>query len=86
MTCQSRARRRANWRPGSDYNMKTAEAAEFLGLSTRKLAQLRQEGLGPICVRSRARHWYSLEGLILFYQLFIKAGTASPPKTGGDDG
>lgn len=72
MTCQSRARRRANWRPGSDYNMKAAEAAEFLGLSTRKLAELRQQGLGPPYVSCRGRNWYSLDILALYYRLHIR--------------
>jgi hypothetical protein len=73
MTRQSRAHRRAKWRPGSDYNMKAAEAAEFLGLSTRKLAQLRQQGLGPLYVSCRRRNWYSLENLALYYNLHIRA-------------
>ena len=62
--------------PGSDYNMKAAEAAEFLGLSTRKLAQLRQQGLGPPYVRCHGRNWYSLEDLILVLSALLQAGTS----------
>jgi hypothetical protein len=75
MTRQSRARRRANWRPGSDYNMTAGEAAEFLGVSTQKLAQLRNEGRGPLYVSCRRRNWYSLENLALYYRLQIRAKT-----------
>jgi hypothetical protein len=55
MTRLSRLQRRARWRPGSDYNVKEPEAAEFLGMSPRELASLRRRGVGPFHVRIRGK-------------------------------
>jgi hypothetical protein len=52
--------------------MTAVEAAEFLGVSTQKLAQLRNEGRGPLYVSCRRRNWYSLAELIAFHK-FNKA-------------
>jgi hypothetical protein len=86
MTRQSLARRRANWRPGSDYNMTAAEAAEFLGLSTRKLAQLRQQGRGRLYVSVRRRNWYSLAELIVFHKFNKAISDPGIPKKISSDG
>ena len=85
MTRRSRHLRRADKRPGCDYNVSEAEAAEFLGISTKKLASLRRRNLAPFNVRFYGRYWYALADLIAFYKLRADAPPATFPDTGVDD-
>jgi KaiC/GvpD/RAD55 family RecA-like ATPase len=69
MTRSARRHRRARKRPGSDYNVKEAEVADFLGISPRRLALLRRAGLAPFHIRAFGRVWYAYADLIAFHKL-----------------
>jgi hypothetical protein len=66
------------------YNMSEAEAAEFLGISTRRLAALRRRSAAPYHVWRGKQVRYALPDLIMFYR--IRSGTplTMPPETAGD--
>lgn len=64
--------------------MTEAEAADFLGISSRHLAKLRRSGRGPYHVRWRRRVWYSLSDLDLFYTLHFEALPIKPLKIDSD--
>jgi hypothetical protein len=82
MTRRSRRSRWAQQRPAFGYNMTAADAAEFLGISSRCLAALRRSGLGPSHVTWRRKVWYALEDLVLFSKLHSERLT--PPKIDRD--
>jgi hypothetical protein len=86
MTRESRAHHRAKWRPGSDYNLSSAEAAVFLRMSRQRLALFRRLGLGPPHRKFRGKIWYSLEELVVFAKLHGGQCSAPSPKndSGGD--
>jgi hypothetical protein len=73
MTRRPRRSRWAQQRPAFGCNTSEAEAAEILGISTRRLAALRRSGLGPSHVTWRRKIWYSLENLVNFFKV-------APPK------
>lgn len=80
-------RGRSRWaraRPASDYNMTEAEAADFLGISSRYLGGLRRNGRGPYHVQWRRRVWYSLNDLDLFYKVHAEALPVAPLKIDSD--
>jgi hypothetical protein len=79
MTRRSRPSRWARARPCFGYDMREAEAADFLGISSRLLATLRRSGCGPHYVRWRRKVWYSLDELVLFYTLHKDALPFTPP-------
>ena len=83
MTRRSRQLRRARQRPFG-YNMREAEAAEFLGISSRRLAGLRRSGRGPHHHEWRRKIWYSLDDLVFFYQVHRDALSVTPPKIDSD--
>jgi hypothetical protein len=87
MTRSTSSYRRARKRPGSDYNISEAEAADFLGMSPRRLALIRRCGLAPFHLRAFGRVWYALADLIAFHKLYPDGPPATPPKTdSGRDG
>jgi hypothetical protein len=64
-----------------------AEAADFLGISPRRLALLRRSGLAPFHIRAFGKAWYALADLIAFHKNYSYEPPARPPKTGsGGDG
>ena len=84
MTRRSRRSRWAKARPAFGYDMTAAEAADFLGISSRRLAGLRRDGRGPYHVRWRRRVWYSLNDLIFFHKVHTDALSVTPRKTESD--
>jgi hypothetical protein len=64
--------------------MTEAEAADFLGVSSRRLAGLRRSERGPYHVRWRRRVWYSLDDLVSFHKTHADALPVTPPKTASD--
>ena len=77
-----RPRRRVFCDPA--YDMSEAEAAEFLGISTRQLAALRRRGKAPYHVWCGQQVRYALPDLILFHRLRSNASPAMPPKASGN--
>jgi hypothetical protein len=65
------------------YNVTEAEAAEFVGISHRKLADLRRAGKGPFHVILFGRIFYSIEDLISFCVQYT--GSKPPPPSYEDD-
>jgi hypothetical protein len=80
MTRRSRPSRWARARPCFGYDMTEAEAANFLGISSRYLGLLRRSGRGPHHVQWRRKIWYSLSDLDLFYKVHSEALPILPAK------
>jgi hypothetical protein len=81
---QIRRRRRIYPPPRDDtYNVPEEEAAEFIGMSHRKLAALRRAGNGPFHVILSGRIRYSIRDLISFCERYT--GSKPPPPSYDDD-
>jgi hypothetical protein len=85
MTRRSRQSRRSRRRPSFGYDTTEAEAAEFLGISSRRLAQLRRNGCGPHHVRWRGRIWYALNDMIGFHKDYAGSLSSLPGKSSKTD-
>jgi hypothetical protein len=84
MTRQARQYRRARLRPCFGYDVSAAETAEILGISSRRLAELRRSGRGPGYVQWRRKIWYSLDDLVRFHKLYTDWLPNTPLKIDSD--